>query len=443
MAVYICDAMMGRGKTQAAINFMMCTGSGEAPTRRFIYVTPYEDEYKRIMDDCPECHFATPAERPSKLVNIIKLLRAGRNIASTHQLFASYTSEIVDLIKEHHYTLIMDEAFEVIAPMEKITPSDVKDLLQRNIIAMEPDTYRVRWLDPDYDGDTFRDMMLRAQSGTLLYYNDHFLFWMFPIEVFNAFDDAIVMTYLFDAQNQRYYFELNNVEYDYIGVRYTGEDHVYEFCKLKDETPAQAPLNDLITVIDKPKLNAIGGKHIKDALKDSTLSASYFAKHIRDMKMWDLIGRNIYNVFHNYCGAKAGSTMWGILKEYSDRIDTRRYNNDFVACTLRATNKYRDRTRLAYVRNIYMLPYLARYYRENGCEVDEDRYALAELVQWIWRSAIRDGKPITVYLPSQRMRLLFRRWMDDISHGREVRHMRRAADDGATSNIERILQITT
>ena len=435
MAVYICDEMMGRGKTQAAIRYMNQHGSGKVPDRRFIYVTPYEDEYRRIMQDCPDCCFVTPEEKPTKIRHIVSLLREGHNIASTHKLFASYTDEIVELIRQQHYTLIMDEAFEVIAPMD-IKPGDVRDLLRRNMISLDPDSYRVHWLDHEYDGETFRDMMLRAQSGTLLYYDEQFLFWMFPIEVFNAFDDAIVMTYMFDAQTQRYYFELNGISYNYIGVRSVGQQGQYEFCSIDQETPPRAPLNDLITVIDKPKLNVIGSKRINNPLKDQTLSAHYMDKHVRDPKWCDLIGRNIYNVFHNYCSAKAGSTMWGVLKDYRSLVDTRRFNDDFVACTLRATNQYKDRTSLAYIRNIYMQPYLARYYRENGCEVDEDRYALAELVQWVWRSAIRDNHPITLYLPSQRMRYLFTQWMDDISNGRDARRI-------GEHNDERILLGTT
>ena len=436
MAVYICDEMMGRGKTQAAIRYMNRLGTGENPTRRFIYVTPYKDEYMRIIRDCPDCHFDTPADYPSKIFNIVNLLKAGRNIASTHQLFASYTPEIVQLIKDQHYTLIMDETFEVIAPMEKITPADVRDLMQRNMIAMEPESYRVRWLDKDYDGDTFRDMMLRAQSGTLLYYDDQFLFWMFPIEVFKAFDDAIVLTYLFDAQNQRYYFEINNVKYNYIGVHRVDGDYAYEFCSLDQETPAKAPLNSLITVIDKPKLNAIGSKRISRPELDKTMSASYFEKHAHDKKFFDTCGRNIYNVFHNYCSALSGQTMWSVLQKYQEHIDTRRYNDDYVACTCRATNDYKNRIYLAYLRNIFMQPYLARYYREHGCDVNEERFALAEFVQWVWRSAIRDGGQIMLYLPPQRMRHIFTQWMDDITNGRDARRM-------GEHNDERILLGTT
>lgn len=409
---------MGTGKTSAAINFM---NHNDGP---FVFVTPYKEECERIRVACAERNFVVPEEKPTKLINITQLLKRGCNIASTHALFSSYTQEIVDLIRQHGYTLIMDEAYEVISPMD-IKPRDMKDLLKRNMIAFDPDTYRVKWLDQDYDGETFSDMKLRAQSGTLLYYCNQFLFWMFPIEVFEAFHNAIVLTYMFDAQNQRYYFQLNHVDYDYIGVR-CDTDGVYEFCDISEETPYQMPLRELIEVFDRTKLNQIGTPPAKDAdamRKDGTLSANWMdrEKHKRASEAFATIGKNIYNVFHNYYKAAAGTTMWSILADYKDDIDTRRYNNDYVPCTSRATNKYADRKCLAYVRNIFMQPYLANYYRERGCEVDEERYAVAELVQWVWRSAIRNGQPIKIYIPSGRLRTLFLAWIDAVSDGRETR----------------------
>ena len=58
------------------------------------------------------------------------------------------------------------------------------------------------------------------------------------------------------------------------------------------------------------------------------------------------------------------------------------------------------------------------YYKSHGIEVDEDLYALSIMIQWIWRSAIRDGKDIYIYIPSRRMRNLLIKWIQDV--GKEV-----------------------
>lgn len=52
---------------------------------------------------------------------------------------------------------------------------------------------------------------------------------------------------------------------------------------------------------------------------------------------------------------------------------------------------------------------------ENNISVDENGYALSEMLQFIWRSAIRDGKEIWVYIPSIRMRELLKQWIKDNS----------------------------
>ena len=55
------------------------------------------------------------------------------------------------------------------------------------------------------------------------------------------------------------------------------------------------------------------------------------------------------------------------------------------------------------------------YFADQGIEVREDKYALSEMIQWIWRSAIRDGKEIWIYVPSKRMRELLEGWLKELS----------------------------
>ena len=81
-----------------------------------------------------------------------------------------------------------------------------------------------------------------------------------------------------------------------------------------------------------------------------------------------------------------------------------------------ATNKYKDKVSLAYLANRYGDPDIHRFFGARGVTLNDDVMALAELVQWVWRSAIREGKPIKVFVPSARMRWLLKRWLatDDV-----------------------------
>ena len=82
--VKVCDAIMGSGKSSAAITMM-----NENPDKKFIYITPYLDETKRIREACPSMHIVEPRKqtkyRGSKTLHTVDLVRDGHNVATTHQ----------------------------------------------------------------------------------------------------------------------------------------------------------------------------------------------------------------------------------------------------------------------------------------------------------------------------------------------------------------------
>ena len=127
-----------------------------------------------------------------------------------------------------------------------------------------------------------------------------------------------------------------------------------------------------------------------------------------------------YTFLHNYCGATAETTMWSNFidenckkKGETPKLAGKYYGTSFCPCNARATNAYQDKYHLAYLINVYCNPIIQGWFRENGGEIDEERYALSQLLQWIWRSRIRKGEPIELYLPSERMRKLLQDWLLD------------------------------
>ncbi len=55
-----------------------------------------------------------------------------------------------------------------------------------------------------------------------------------------------------------------------------------------------------------------------------------------------------------------------------------------------------------------MDPFYKHFFGKKGIKLDINQYALSEMLQWIFRSAIRNNQEITIYIPSERMRnLLF------------------------------------
>ena len=55
---------------------------------------------------------------------------------------------------------------------------------------------------------------------------------------------------------------------------------------------------------------------------------------------------------------------------------------------------------------------IKQFFIDKNVTINEDTWALSELIQWVFRSAIREHKEINIYIPSKRMRELFKDWID-------------------------------
>lgn len=124
----------------------------------------------------------------------------------------------------------------------------------------------------------------------------------------------------------------------------------------------------------------------------------------------------IYNYLHHKVDSKVAEAMWttflGTNGRNKDKLQPRDYKtNTFVSCNARATNKFSNKMNLVYAVNMYINPYVSRYLQTNQVDIDGDKYALVQMLQWIWRSRIRNGYDINIYIPSSRMRRLLIQWM--------------------------------
>ena len=122
----------------------------------------------------------------------------------------------------------------------------------------------------------------------------------------------------------------------------------------------------------------------------------------------------------NIFKAPSKEVLWTAFKGSSDQLLGKGYASAFIPYNLRASNEYSNRKYLAYCVNNFPRPWEVKYYREHGAEVDADGYALSILIQWIFRSAIRNGEEVWLYLPSARMRSLLRQWLDNLADGNDL-----------------------
>ena len=125
--------------------------------------------------------------------------------------------------------------------------------------------------------------------------------------------------------------------------------------------------------------------------------------------------KNLTNFFSNIAPVPSESRMWTTFKSYSGKLSKARgvprRDGAFAAMNSRATNDYREKTAVAYLVNRYYRPHIKEFFAIKGLMLDDDALALSEMLQFIFRSAVREGNPIQLYIPSYRMRRLLQVFM--------------------------------
>lgn len=406
--IKVCDCIMGSGKTESAIAYM-----NEHLENKYVYITPYLDEAKRIRDGCPDLHFVEPSNKLveygfSKTNHTAHLISEGRNITTTHSAFKRYDEETLHNIQELGYVLIIDESVDVLEQYD-IHPEDLRILIDSGYIVRDAPYYKLS--DREYNGVAFKEVFRFLKARDLVEIDNEesgrAFYWALPPRLFTSFKEVYVLTYLFEGQRLCQYLKMNELPYCKIGVRRTDAGG-YEFSDMMEYIPEYVKdLRQKIHILDNGKMNEVGDDRC-------SMSMNWFS---RDTQGVIQLKKNLTNFFRNVSAdVPYDERLWGGFSDTYGKLRGKGYSKCFLPFNARATNSYRNKTCLAYMANVYMNVGEKLMYAGRGCDIDEDVYALSVMLQWIWRSAIRDGRDITLYLPSVRMRELLVSWMNKVSY---------------------------
>lgn len=423
--IVVIDAICGKGKTQYALQRIKET------KEKFIYVTPYIKEIQRIKDWCEE--FGVKVHEPWVMTDIIeeqikrddfcldmddklitksdtlkKLLSWNCNIVMTHALLQYIDMETIDLIKSQEYTLYLDEVHQVIEEYH-LSPRDLKYLRELNAIKIVENN-QVIWVDKGYEDPegVFARFKALCELGAMYLYSDKLYIWCFPTGLFNVVKQTFVLTYLFEGQLQAFYYKLHNVPYLYRDVCYNKEKCKYELKEFNKDT--------IIKDIEfYEKLIEVYEGNMNFADNGITLTTYWYNKAYQsDVKgesnYMQLLQRNITNYFSHIVKAKSKDIIWTTKKKYRKFITGKGYTRSFLPLNARAINTLGTRHYLAYVYNRYLSPVEENFFLNRDVKVDTELFGLSELIQWIFRSAIRNKEKVYLYLPSYRMRNLLGKW---------------------------------
>ncbi|WP_061464035.1 hypothetical protein [Peribacillus simplex] len=427
--INVVDAMCGAGKTSWAIqhinenigqNKKLAFGDSGEPLK-YIYVTPFLKEVERIQQ-ATDIDFFEPEAKGTKIKSFEALITLGKSVATTHELFKKLDLNILDAIEEKGYTLIMDEVASVLEQYD-ISKSDIKLLIDNGTIEIGEND-KVVWLDDDYKGK-FSDMKILAESDNLILQNGIAVFWTMNTRAFEAFDEVYVLTYMFDGQEQCNYYMANDIKFKKYSVK--DSDNHYE---LIDYDPTLEPRKEVYEKLNiyldddtnkkKSPLNSNYDcrEKLNEQQRKSKLSSSWFRKTAtpKDLKQ---LNNNLRNYFRSVEPTENEYIFWTTISDFAPTLKNAkckwnkngdRASDNFVALNARATNAYGHCTSMAYVYNRFVNPIEKNFFSEYGIKVDEDKLAVSDLIQFLFRGCIRNGEEMNCYIPAERMRTLLKRW---------------------------------
>jgi hypothetical protein len=409
--INIIDSIMGSGKTSWAIQFL----NDSALYKKFIYITPFKSEVERVINSVNR-DFVQPeaAKRGTKLESLKQLITEGENIVSTHALFERMDNELIELIEMQGYTLILDEVMNVINQVD-ISKDDIQLLLTAKTKTGEPlvtidDRGFVHWNEKHYSEGNFTHIRNKANANNLMIYDNITMYWLFPVSAFKGFEEVYVLTYMFNGQLQRYYYDLFNLKYTFYSVGCINERYeLINYISLNKED--RSHLKQLINIhyskpTDKRDLNRIGEKR-------TAFSKSHMVRIMESADKKKILKDNGFNYYHNKVGVSSEEVMWTTFLDFEKKICPKNLKKQFVEVTARATNDYANKTTCIYFANRFMNPITKRFFTSKGVTVNEELFALSELLQWIFRSRIRKGQAINLYIPSKRMRTLLEQYLNN------------------------------
>jgi hypothetical protein len=429
--IKVIDSFPGSGKTSWAIEYI-----NKLPKeKKIIYITPFLKECDRIINACLTKNFNQPDVRLGKgrkMDHLIELVTKGENIVSTHALFLSIDDALIEALKMHDYILFLDEAMNVVEKFDlysekkgtesqknELTMADIRTLENKEIIEIK-DNFEIIWKDDEFNLYKYEKLKNLIKRQLVFLIDDTLLLWTFPVEVFQEgiFSEIYIMTYQFRYQLQSYYYDFYKVPYSTYHIEITNDK--YHIVATKDksrELQWKQEVKSLIHINEDEKLNKIGSTYYDAQGKpqDTLLSKAWYDRNKRNRDAFKKMADNINNFYRHYTQSKAEERMWTCFKEYAEKIKDKNLTmKQWLELTSRATNDYGDRTALAYCLNRFIIPYYQHFFSQRKIEIDQDAYALSEMLQWIWRSAIRNMKPIEVYIPSERMRRLLKDWLNNL-----------------------------
>ena len=405
--VEVLDGLMGSGKTTKILEWI-----DNNPNEKFLFVSPLLSEVEeggRVTSSVNSVTFECPSvsEHETKSDHLLKLLENGVNIACTHSLYLAVKDEHLNLIEKMGYILIIDEEVNVVDVIDGYSRDDYKWLYENKKIEVSDTDGMISWVcktDVGEDNKYFKFKNLCDYQALYVTKRDScMMVTHLPIKLMTSAKRVVVLTYMFEGNMLHKFLQLKGVE----TVRF-----------------------------DEVVLNEVNGDEIRNLVnllpldkKVSQLSLSSTWYEDANEEQLKTVSRYISNIARKYCGDftdlmytlpkkrhlsnRGNVNIVKPIKFYRKKIEGE-WSYNWIPVQMRATNDYKHKSVAIHCQNRFPLVAVSSYLSDYNCAIDVKVFALSEMVQWIWRSRIREGKPITLAIANKRMYNLFKSWLEEI-----------------------------
>lgn len=451
--ITISDAIMGSGKS---LNIKNLISNSNVTIDKYLVITPFLGELHRIAQTTPRpikkgeskkllgktpplrdrkksiiynspeydkesCiknfRFKQPEVRNasgSKKDSLLYLLDNKENIVSTHQLYQTFDKDSFKNCK--NYTLIIDEAISVYETYRELSAKVVREQITLGNMYLDKDGITIRLsslFNTDGIGNvtdhTFniKDYKNLCDDGNLLLLHNSVVMWKLPKELFSSFKEVIICTYQFRGSILEAFLRQNNFKYE---------------IKCWGKKPSS--IAHLINIYDG---------NLNQNTDDTMFNYGWYGNY----KNIDYAKKTLNNYFKSANPCSSKDRIWSCygttlidnktIEDVDILVGTAQFKTQWLAYNTKATNNYGDRHNIAYMVNIHYKPAIKdliykiytkletesdKQYK-NRIKLQEELYAINEMIQFIWRSAIRNGETVNVFIPSKRMRILLQKWLKD------------------------------
>ena len=431
--VCIVEGIMGSGKSSAIINQIL-----DNPKEKLILIVNYIKETERYRKKLKFKNFKLMGENiKSKSVDLERSLKNQDNIICTKKLFEMNRKLIEKYATE--YILIVDEAMNDIIELyefpsvvkfkkEEIEPNqysnqkiksyqdfsftskDIEIMLNQGILTKDPENDKLSWNNELSEATIYDILKDDFETYDIYKFQDSY-YKVLPIEIFNVFKRVYILTYMWNTQVMKYYFQMHNIndfhiEYPLlVNKKFILTQLEWKYLEYANKIKKEAKKHIYL----QTEGNKWTYKNAKG--KEINLSYNFYANEAKkpeNQLVIDKLRANINSLIQHNPIFKTKTTrkeMWTVYINAIDIIISRKYGkpirglnkDNFVEYNKIATNELSDRNTLFYLIDRYKNPLIKRF---------------SELIQWIWRSAIRNNNDIFLYIASDRMNKLFYNWLE-------------------------------